>query len=690
MKKTKFMEVMFSAVEDQNEALTDQVASDIEEAKQSGEVDTDEVTYINLGENKVLVIDNVNQEATIVEGSGEEYEMEAMPDEEIEKYLHTVEGQPENPDFQDGATEDVTDHLPEGTAASMEDNQLDSEELLQNEAGASDNKPTDGACPECGQDPCTCEGEDEEHTFSVSTNNGAVLKFFSDQMYFEKIMSDVIETGEDAKIGNIEVEKTDDDEVIITDLESGDQARVTIDGDELEVEELAFSALTDEEPEASEINQHEPMFVVGFNPDSHEIIDAPVYSEEDGNDLIAHLAEMGVVGLQIFENPDEAREYAHSFLNEEGAVEADEPEQAEFSERELYVTRYYSADEVGAEEVLYSDDEPATDFMQKVFSEIEETGESESKAAVEDAIESQEQIENGEVIITPVSEDTAVVEDKESGEYTKAVADEDGGLDMEAISEEEADELTKDIDVEKEFSETTYTRIMHKLFSEAEDDLPATEAKIVDAIENGDQIEDGEVIITPVNSETAIIEDKKNDELTKVTLSGENLDAKKISEEEADEYFKDIDVDEEGTDEDAEPETEEEKAEREFSERQEAYENMDPLERFFADATEEMVTVQVPASALQVAQPVAEAPAEAPAAEGADSVELIEDKAIAAVNSIQEAAQQAAELIQEAKQAPAPGSENDIQEAQFTDTDEGYQGAAKIFNDPMSAWLSQI
>ena len=690
MKKTKFMEVMYSAVEDQNEALTEQVASDIEEAKQSGEVDTDEVTYINLGEDKVMVIDNVNQEATIVEGSGEEYEMEAMPDEEIEKYLHTIEGQPENPNFQDGATEDVTDHLPEGTAASMEDNQLDSDELLQNEAGASDNK-----CPECGQDPCEC-GE-EEHTFSVSTNNGAVLKFFSDQVYFEKIMSDVIETGEDAKIGNIEVEKTDDDEVIITDLESGDQARVTIDGDELEVEELAFSALTGEGQEESEVDQYEPMFVVGFNPDSHEVIDAPVYSEEDGADLISHLAEMGVVGLQIFEDPDSAREYAHSFLNEEGAVEAEEPEQAEFSERELYITRYYSADELGAEEVLYSEDEPATNFMQRVFSEIEETGESDSKAAVEDAIESGEQIENGDLIITPVSDDTAVVEDKESGEYTKAVADDDGGLDMEAISEDEADELMQDIEVEgeeeeKEFSET-YTRMMHKIFAEADDELPATQSKIEDAIESGEQVEDEDVIITPISEDEAIIEDKANDELTKVTLDDDGIDAEEISEDEADEYFKDIDVDDENeVDEDAEPETEEEKAEREFSEYQEAYENMNPLERFFADAAEEMVTVQVPASALQAAQPVEAPVAEAPVeGDPSGSVELIEDKAIAAVNSIQEAAQQAAELIQEAKQAPAPGSENDIQEAQFADVDDDdYQGAARIFNDPMSAWLSQI
>jgi len=118
---------------------------------------------------------------------------------------------------------------------------------------------------------------------------------------------------------------------------------------------------------------------------------------------------------------------------------------------------------------------------------------------------------------------------------------------------------------------------------------------------------------------------------------------------------------------------------------------MNPLERFFADASEEMVTVQVPASALQAAVPAEAAEAEAPVEEApADSVELIEDKAIAAVNSIQEAAQQAVDLIQEAKQAPAPGAEDDIKEAQFADTDEGYQGAAKIFNDPMSAWLSQI
>ena len=92
MYRTKFMEVMFSAVDNEDEELTEQVAGDIEAAKENGEVDTDEVTYINLGEDKVMVIDNVNQECTVVEGSGDEYEMEAMPDDEIEKYIHTLDG----------------------------------------------------------------------------------------------------------------------------------------------------------------------------------------------------------------------------------------------------------------------------------------------------------------------------------------------------------------------------------------------------------------------------------------------------------------------------------------------------------------------------------------------------------------------------------------------------------------------
>ena len=49
MKQTKFMQVMFSAVENGDEELTSQVANDIETAKAEGNVETDEVSYNNLG-----------------------------------------------------------------------------------------------------------------------------------------------------------------------------------------------------------------------------------------------------------------------------------------------------------------------------------------------------------------------------------------------------------------------------------------------------------------------------------------------------------------------------------------------------------------------------------------------------------------------------------------------------------------
>ena len=688
MKRTKFMEVMFSAVEDENEALTEQVASDIEEAKQTGEVDTDEVTYVNLGMGKVLVIDNVNQEATIVEGEGEEYEMEAMPDEEIEKYLHTLDGQQQE-EVHDMDTENAEDHVPSGIAGSIQDNELESNELSKNEGGAS----ADAICPECGQDPCVCEDERE---FSVSTKNTAVLRFFSDQVYYEKLMSEVLDSEETAKVGNIKIDKTDEDEVVITDLTTGDQARVAVDGDELEVEELDernFKEFSEGEEGAENPEEYDPMFVVGLNPDSQVIVDAPVYSEEDAQELAEHLNEIGVEGVQLFETPEEARDYAHDLLSENGAVETDEPEQAEFSDRELYITRFYCDP---GQEVLFSDsEEPITAFMERVYSEVEE-GLTDSQDAIEDAIESGEQVEDDDLIITPIDSETAIVEDKENDEFTKATTDEDGGLELEAISEEEADELLEDVDIEgqedeKEFSEP-FTRVMYKLYAEAEDELPVTQAKIEDAIESGEQIEDEDIIITPVDSETAIIEDKANDELTKVTLDGEGVDAEEISEEEADEIFKDIDVDEESeVDEDAEEETPEEKAEKEFSEKMERYENMSTVEKFFADAAEEMVSIQVPASSIQAAvaggsEPQAQAQPEEAAqqADTSQSVELIEDKAIAAVNSIQEAAQQAAELIQEAKQSPAPGQEDDIQEAQFSDVEQS------ILSDPMASWLRSI
>ena len=616
------MEVMFSAVNDGNEALTEQVAGDIEAAKEHGEVDTDEVTYINLGDNKVMVIDNVNKEATVVEGSGDEYEMEALPKEDLQEYLKA---------------------------------------------------------PEC------CDKEAKQAEFSVRTNNMAVARLFSDQGFYEKVMSDVLETEETAVIGNIQVDKVGDSEVVITDRKTGDQAKVTVDGDELEVEELEEKALS------RRYSEFEPVFVVGIDPVNSTLVDAPAYSEEDANELADRLEEMGVEDIKVFEDPDQAREYAHGLMESEDAVEVEEPVQAEFSDRELYVTRFYSA----------ADLEPTTRFMDRLYSEAE-AGIEDAQEDIEDALEDGEQIENSNYIITPVSDETVVVEDKKTGEFTKATLD-DETIDSEAITEKEADKLMEDIDVkdhdeedeeehgdeeheeeeeEREFSEY-YTRVMHKLFSEENDDLPVTQAKIEDALESGEQIEDGDIVITPVDDETAVIEDKKNDEITKVTIDEDGLESEAIDEDEADDLLEDVEVDhdtevDEDDDDDDPEDKDEEDDEREFS----------TIDRFFAEHASgegdgEMVTVRIPASALAEAQAVEGevVPEEDGEGVGNPSVELIEDKAVAAMNSIQEAARQAAEMIQGAKQAPAPGEENDIREAQFSE---------RYFSDPMSDWLGQI
>ena len=106
--------------------------------------------------------------------------------------------------------------------------------------------------------------------------------------------------------------------------------------------------------------------------------------------------------------------------------------------------------------------------MIRLFSEESDSAE------IEDAIESGEQIENDTEIITPVDATTAVIEDKENGEFTKAVMDDDT-LDVTPITEEEAEELTDHVAVgeddeddekesdeeEKEFS------TLEKFFNEA-------------------------------------------------------------------------------------------------------------------------------------------------------------------------------------------------------------------------------
>lgn len=689
---TKFMQVMFSANEREDEELAGQVAEDIESAKENGEVDTDEINYKHLGDGNVMIHDKVNNEVTLAKKAQDEhetYDLVAVPTEDLDMYLHPAEDGVTPDESVEGVDEEHYEEHVEQPIDEVEEEYVDGSELND------------------------CEEECEEKEFSYEGENEAVIRIFSDQEFMERIFSEVIESEETAKVGDIKVEKIDNDTVLVTSEATGDQAKVELDGEGMEVTELEQKEMSEEEYEeepeygVGDSEQYEPMFVVGVDTDNHVIVDAPVYNEEDAEDLAARLEEAGVEGIGIFECPDEAREHAESLLNELGVEHEDqigEPEQAEFSDYGVYVTRYFSYDELEEmeEERIFSeiDPEDCTEFMLKLFSETEEDAPTQEK--IEDALESGEEIEEDGEVITPISDDTAVVEDKINGEFTKIVLDGED-MDVEKISREEAEELVKDIAIEsedeegedteeeKEFSEvyvdpfeldpSEVTSYMMRLFSESEDSEETMQDDVEAALEDGEQIETDSEIITPISSESAVVEDKENGEYTKVTVEGEDMHVEKLSESEAEDLLGDVEVEE----------TEEEKEEREFSESNEM------ILKFFADAVpaaQAPVAAPVPQELLQAQaqQEVAQAAQEIPAVvEEAPSVEAIEDKALAAVEAIHAAAQDAANMIQQAKEAPVPGAEEDLQEAQFSG--EKKDGAEeKLFseNSTLNSWLGNI
>lgn len=690
---TKFMQVMFSANEREDEELAGQVAEDIESAKENGEVDTDEINYKHLGDGNVMIHDKVNNEVTLAKKAQDEhetYDLVAVPTEDLDMYLHPAEDGVTPDESVEGVDEEHYEEHVEQPIDEVEEEYVDGSELN------------------------NCEEECEEKEFSYEGENTAVIRIFSDQEFMERIFSEVIESEETAKVGDIKVEKIDNDTVLVTSEATGDQAKVELDGEGMEVTELEQKEMSEEEYEeepeygVGDSEQYEPMFVVGVDTDNHVIVDAPVYNEEDAEDLAARLEEAGVEGIGIFECPDEAREHAESLLNELGVEHEDqigEPEQAEFSDYGVYVTRYFSYDELEEmeEERIFSeiDPEDCTEFMLKLFSETEEDAPTQEK--IEDALESGEEIEEDGEVITPISDDTAVVEDKINGEFTKIVLDGED-MDVEKISREEAEELVKDIAIEsedeeeedteeeeKEFSEvyvdpfeldpSEVTSYMMRLFSESEDSEETMQDDVEAALEDGEQIETDSEIITPISSESAVVEDKENGEYTKVTVEGEDMHVEKLSESEAEDLLGDVEVEE----------TEEEKEEREFSESNEM------ILKFFADAVpaaQAPVAAPVPQELLQAQaqQEVAQAAQEIPAVvEEAPSVEAIEDKALAAVEAIHAAAQDAANMIQQAKEAPVPGAEEDLQEAQFSgDFDDEAEERFYSETSTLGNWLGNI
>ena len=768
MKNTRLMDRLFSATEEKDQELTEQVANDIESAKEEGSVNTDELKYVNLGEGKVAITDLGNGEVTIAE-KAEDGNYDLYPAEmsqQIEGFIH-----PEG----DGVTPGQKQGAPDEHVETHMDPQAQVEEHVNPEAG---NEPSvsglaeegrdaraedaeDQVCPECGKNPCECNDEKE---FSVSTDNEVVIRIFSDQEFCEKIFSEVIESEDTAKVGDLKVEKIDDDSVIVTSESTGDQAKVTLSDDEMEVTELDSKNFSDEEDDEAFSDfaedyddQYLPMHVVGVDSFNHVIVDAPVYSDEQAQELVARLQEEGVDAVQVFDTFEEARDYANSLLEGLDATDVDEPEEATFSdtdEFDLYVTRYYSDNTV---------------YMDRLFSEAANDVET-SQEDIEDAIENGEQIENDSEIVTPVDMNTAVIEDKENNEFTKVTINNDE-LHFRPIGESEAEELTshlevdsegaghdsdpdrvedgreeskdfseyddedyddekefseyddEDYDDEKEFSEyddesdyiidryfsdtdseiycneeetkffseeEEMTNYMVRLFSEESDS-----EKIEDAIESGEQIENGSEVITPVDSKTAVVEDKENGEFTKAELTEGEVELHPISEEEADALTEHVSVEDNDSDESAS-----EDDEKKFS---------NTLDKFFADAgltpadpnaaepkTAEFIVDEQGNPVQPVVAPEEAAAAEA-AAQGAPAAavpvmtpEAIEDKAVAAVQSIQAAAAEAEAQIMNAKAAPVEGAQQDLQEAQFSDEYEDEEGEERTFSDTDDTLISWL
>ena len=256
-------------------------------------------------------------------------------------------------------------------------------------------------------------------------------------------------------------------------------------------------------------------------------------------------------------------------------------------------------------------------------------------------------------------------------------------MDVEKISEEEAEDLVEDIAVEKdkEFSITSY---MVRLFSDTEE-VDGMKGDIEAALESGEEVETSDEIITPISENEVIVEDKESGEFTKVELEDDGeLDAEGISEEEVNKLIEDYEEEQEDEEEDDEEDNNEEKN----------FSDVNPiLSKFFADAVGAPVAVapqQVPVEQQAVVeQPVVEEaamPMEAPT-----SVEAIEDKALAAVEAIHAAAQDAANMIQQAKEAPVPGAEEDLQEAQFSYSWEDEEAEERFYceTETLGSWLNR-
>lgn len=768
MNTTRLMDRLFSATEKSESGVLDMMERDFSEVLQNGTLETDELIMKAYSDGSIEITDKETGEKTLAEPNQDEegntiYDLSPVeePTEQLEGELH-----PEvnamggvNRGKQTGTPDErVKDHMTIEQQVKEGVNPRAGEEPAFKEIGEGD------VCPECGKNPCDC---DEEKEFSITSGNEVIQRIYSDVEFCVRVFSEVIESEETAKVGDLKVEKLPDEEnaVVVTSESTGDQAKVELRDGEMEVTELESKALSrsfSEEGEeegameySDENDQYLPYFIVGVEPINHIIASTYAYDEESAYEIARRLTEDGLQGVEILEDEDAARDYADQLLSDLDATEVEEEaEEAMYSDMEesvIYLNRYFT---------------DTTYFMDRCFSETLD-GVSDMQDALEDVINNQEEVKEGDTTVTPVDEKTAVI--SEGDEFTKVTLEGEDKMCLENISEEEYEDLTDNSSETEDqkvysnqaetkfFSENEYlTTYMQRLFSEeasekdieeaiekqetkeVENDttiIPVSETEAIVKDESGDEpeysiavlddetveinpidadeaedmieekeysgiycdedetrffsenecltdymqrlftdasdsaeiekaIEEDKVIendtekITPIDEETAIIEDKENGEFTKATMDEEKLDVEPIDEEEAMEMI-------------------EEKEEKSFT-----YVKDPMLDKFFTDALGPKENEQPQVVQAVVDPKTGQLVPYNPEEEAGNpqlSVEAIEDKALAAIQSIQAAVNEGEAQILNAKAAPAENQEQNLQEAQFSESETS--------QDTLLSWL---
>lgn len=769
MNTTRLMDRLFSATEKSESGVLDMMERDFSEVLQNGTLETDELIMKAYSDGSIEITDKETGEKTLAEPNQDEegntiYDLSPVeePTEQLEGELH-----PEvnamggvNRGKQTGTPDErVKDHMTIEQQVKEGVNPRAGEEPTVEENAEGD------VCPECGKNPCDC---DEEKKFSIITSGNEVIqRIYSDVEFCVRVFSEVIESEETAKVGDLKVEKLPDEEnaVVVTSESTGDQAKVELRDGEMEVTELESKALSrsfSEEGEeegameySDENDQYLPYFIVGVEPINHIIASTYAYDEESAYEIARRLTEDGLQGVEILEDEDAARDYADQLLSDLDATEVEEEaEEAMYSDMEenvIYLNRYFT---------------DTTYFMDRCFSETLD-GVNDMQDALEDVINNQEEVKEGDTTVTPVDEKTAVI--SEGDEFTKVTLEGEDKMCLENISEEEYEDLTDNSSETEDqkvysnraetkfFSENEYlTTYMQRLFSEeasekdieeaiekqetkeVENDttiIPVSETEAIVKDESGDEpeysiavlddetveinpidadeaedmieekeysgiycdedetrffsenecltdymqrlftdasdsaeiekaIEEDKVIendtekITPIDEETAIIEDKENGEFTKATMDEEKLDVEPIDEEEAMGMI-------------------EEKEEKSFT-----YVKDPMLDKFFTDALGPKENEQPQVVQAVVDPKTGQLVPYNPEEEAGNpqlSVEAIEDKALAAIQSIQAAVNEGEAQILNAKAAPAENQEQNLQEAQFSESETS--------QDTLLSWL---